>query len=137
MKYYFDTNICVYFLKGVYKSLLNKIMSFNPDEIKIPSIVMAELLYGVEKSQKRDENLKKVLGFLLPYEIVVFDDAAAVRYSKIRVELEGKGTVIGPNDLIISATVLSREGILVTNNEKEFSRISGLNIENWINDKNF
>lgn len=131
MKYYLDTNICIYFLKGLYHQLLDKIISFNPDDIKIPSIVKAELLYGAEKSQKRDENLEKVLKFLLPYEIVHFDDISAVKYSVVRAKLEKSGIVIGPNDLIIAATVLSCEGILVTNNEKEFTRVPELHIENW------
>jgi tRNA(fMet)-specific endonuclease VapC len=131
MKYYLDTNICIYFLKGLYPLLLNKIFARSPDSIKIASIVKAELLYGAEKSRKKDENLDKVNRFLLPYEIVPFDDKAAVRYSGIRAELEKTGVVIGPNDMIIAATVLAGDGILITNNEREFQRVSGLVIENW------
>jgi tRNA(fMet)-specific endonuclease VapC len=131
MKYYLDTNICIYFLKGMYTQLLDKITSHKPDDIKIPSLVKAELLYGAEKSQEREENLEKVLKFLLPYEIVSFDDTGAVKYSIIRVEIERAGSIIGPNDLIISAIVLSRGGTLVTNNDKEFVRIPGLSVENW------
>lgn len=131
MKYYLDTNICIYFLKGMYINLLDRIISNKPDDIKVPSIVKAELLYGAEKSQKREENMKKVYNFLLPFEIVPFDDICAVEYSKIRAELERAGNAIAPNDLIISAIVLSRGGTLITNNEKEFCRIPGLLLENW------
>jgi tRNA(fMet)-specific endonuclease VapC len=131
MKYYLDTNICIYFLKGTYIKLLEKITSHKPADIKIPSIVKAELLYGAEKSQKREENIEKVYNFLLPYEIVDFDSIDAVKYSIIRADLERTGNIIGPNDLIISAIVLSGGGTLVTNNEKEFSRILGLSVENW------
>jgi tRNA(fMet)-specific endonuclease VapC len=131
MKYYLDTNICIYFLKGLYPLLLQKILAHRPDSIKIASIVKAELLYGAEKSRKKDENLDKLNRFLLPYEIVPFDDKAAVRYSGIRAELEKTGVVIGPNDMIIAATVLAGDGILITNNEREFQRVSGLVIENW------
>lgn len=132
MKYYLDTNICIYFLKGQYFQLLNIIMSHSPTDIKIPSLVKAELLYGAEKSQKKEENLEKVKKFLLPFEIISFDDQAAIAYSVIRADMEKTGIVIGPNDLIIAATVLSRRGILVTNNEKEFRRIPGLTVENWL-----
>ena len=132
MKYYLDTNICIYFLKGLYPELLDKIMLYNPDDIKIASIVKAELLYGAEKSKKRDDNLEKVNKFLLPFEIVPFDNNAAEKYSAIRTELEKAGNIIGPNDLIISATVLSQGGILVTNNGKEFKRVPGLAVEEWV-----
>jgi len=132
MKYYLDTNICVYFLKGLNSDLLNRVLSHYPDDVKIASIVKAELLYGAEKSLKRDENFEKIQRFLLPYEIVPFDGKAAEKYSTIRADLEKSGTIIGPNDLIVSAIVLSRDGVLVTNNEKEFERVSGLFIENWL-----
>lgn len=76
--------------------------------------------------------MEKVKKFLLPFEIISFDDQAAIEYSVIRANMERTGIVIGPNDLIIAATVLSRRGILVTNNEKEFRRIPGLTVENWL-----
>lgn len=132
MKYYLDTNICIYFLKGVYPELLGKIMSHNPDDIKIPSMVKAELLYGAEKSQRIDENLEKINSFILPYEIIPFGDKAAEIYSRIRSGLEKRASVIGPNDLIIASTVLAQEGCLITNNEKEFNRIPDLKTCNWI-----
>ncbi|MCW3489791.1 type II toxin-antitoxin system tRNA(fMet)-specific endonuclease VapC [Dethiobacter alkaliphilus] len=132
MKYYLDTNTCIYFLKGLYPVLLNRIMSQNPDDIKIASMVKAELLYGAHRSQRSKENIEKVEQFLLPFEIVPFGNNAAEQYSKIRSALERAGTPIGPNDLIISATALANNGVLVTNNEKEFNRISDLIIENWI-----
>lgn len=91
MKFYLDTNICIYFLKVQYPKLLDMIMSHSPDDIKIPSMVKAELLYGVEKSQKKEENLEKVLKFLLPFEIIPFDDKAACGYSVIRADMERTG----------------------------------------------
>ena len=131
MSYFLDTNICIYFLKGTYPGLLSKIMSFQPADIKIPAIVKAELLYAVEKSSKRDENLNKVSAFLMPFEIAAFGDLAAVHYGQIQVSLKKSGTPIGPNDLLTAATVIAEKGILVTNNIKEFSRIPGLSLENW------
>ena len=132
MSFYLDTNICIYFLKGTYPTLLTKMLTLRPSDIKIPAIVKAELIYGAEKSIKRDENLEKVSSFLLPFEIIPFDDDAADYYGFIRADLEKKGTPIGPNDLLIASTALSKDGILVTNNTKEFERVQNLRLENWI-----
>ncbi len=131
MNYFLDTNICVYFLKGLYPSVLENIQNTNPNNIKIPSIVKAELLYGAEKSQNKTKNLTNINRFLEPFEIISFDDDCSIIYSKIRSTLELKGTVIGPNDYIIAATTVAKNGILVTNNTKEFQRIKNSKIKNW------
>jgi tRNA(fMet)-specific endonuclease VapC len=123
MNYFLDTNICIYFLKGIYPRILKEIRNLDPKYIKIPSIVKAELLFGAEKSKNRVENIKKVNLFIEPYEVVSFNDEAAISYSIIRSTLEFKGKSIGPNDLIIASTVLANNGILITNNEKEFKYI--------------
>lgn len=132
MIYYLDSNICVYFLNGLYPSIMENMQNINPNNIKIPSIVKAELLYGAEKSQQKAKNLSNINRFLEPFEIIPFDDDCSILYSKIRSSMELKGTIIGPNDYIIAATVLAKNGILVTNNKKEFERIKSLKIENWI-----
>lgn len=132
MSYFLDTNICIYFLKGLYPALLSKMLTTRPSDIKIPAVVKAELLYGAEKSLKRNENLQKVSSFLFPFEITPFGDSAAVYYSKIRAKLEISGSPIGPNDLLIAAGVLAENGILITNNTREFNRIPELFLENWI-----
>jgi len=132
MTYFLDTNMCVYYLKGVYPIIISKLLSLKPIDVKIPSIVKAELLYGVEKSVQRDNNVQKIEAFLLPMEIIPFGNSAAIQYGRIRAALEKSGMVIGPNDLIIAATVLAENGILVTNNVKEFNRIPELRLENWI-----
>jgi len=131
VNFFLDTNICVYFLKGLYPSVLENIQNTNPNNIKIPSIVKAELLYGAEKSQHKTKNLTNINRFLEPFEIISFDDDCSIIYSKMRYTLELKGTVIGPNDYIIAATTAAKNGILVTNNTKEFQRIKNLKIENW------
>jgi len=131
MSYFIDTNICIYFLKGLYPRILKEFRSIDPNQIKIPAIVKAELLYGAEKSKNRNENVSKVNNFLEPFEIVSFDDDASIVYANIRSSLEIKGKNIGPNDLIIASTVISNRGTLVTNNEKEFGNVKGLKIENW------
>ena len=131
MNYYLDSNICIYFLKGIYPSIKEKIVSTNPSTIKIPSIVKAELLYGAEKSQQKAKNLSTIKLFLEPFEIVPFDEECSLVYSKIRSAMELKGMVIGPNDSIIAATVLAKNGVLVTNNTKEFEKVKNLKLENW------
>jgi tRNA(fMet)-specific endonuclease VapC len=130
--YYLDTNTCIYFLKGMYKSILEEFKLHKPEDIKIPSLVKAELLLGVEKSERKELNEIIYNKFLEPFEVVPFDDDSSVVYAKIRASLERKGNVIGPNDLIIAATVLSKKGILITHNTKEFIKISGLHIEDWV-----
>ncbi len=131
MNYYLDTNICIYFLKGMNENIRKRLLDKHPDEIKICSIVKAELYYGAEKSLKRDANLSRINDFLFPFEIIPFGDGESVSYSKIRFKLEREGQIIGPNDLLIAATVLYNDGILVTNNVKEFKRVPQLSIENW------
>lgn len=135
MKYFLDTNICIYTLKGMYKQIENKIKNLTPDTIKIPSIVKAELLLGGEKSKYPQKTLSIIQKFLFPFEIVAFCDQSAVCYSKIRKDLELKGKIIGPNDLIIASTVLANEGILVTHNINEFKRVKDLQIQDWTNIK--
>lgn len=132
MNYFLDTNTCIYFLKGKNVNIENNIKKLNPNRIKIPSIVKAELLLGALKSQNPKKNRDIVLDFVDPFEILGFNDIESEIYSEIRSNLELKGLPIGPNDLIIASIVLNNNGILVTNNEKEFSRIQSLKLENWV-----
>ena len=131
MSYFLDTNTCIYFLKGTHPSVKQKLSACAPSDIRIPAIVMAELLFGAEKSQRVRENTEKVLAFLFPFEIVPFGVAEARAYAKIRCSLEKAGQPIGPNDTIIAATVLANAGALVTNNLAEFRRVRKLKVENW------
>ena len=129
---FFDTNICIYYLKGRYPSIRSRLLLLAPEDVKIPAMVKAELLFGAEKSIQATANREKVLRFMEPFEIVPFDDGTVDVYARIRSTTEKTGTPIGPNDLIIAAIVLAHNGVLVTNNEKEFRRIPGLEIENWV-----
>ncbi len=131
MTYFPDSNICIYFLKGLYPQIARSFGERHPREIMISSIVKAELLYGAEKSARRDRNLKAIVDFLEPFETAGFDDEAAKEYAYLRSALEKKGSPIGPNDLMLAATVLARGGVLVTNNTREFRRVRGLRLENW------
>ena len=132
MNYFLDTNICIYFLKGLYPNIKEMIEQTPPENIKIASIVKAELLFGVENSSRKKRNFESLHKFLLPFEIIPFDDKATDFYSRIRFDLAKKGKLIGPNDLILASTVLAYEGILVSNNITEFARVKNLNVENWI-----
>ena len=130
--WFLDTNTCIYFLNGTHSSVRDRLLSTPPVDISIPAIVKAELLVGASKSNQRDVVLEKVNRFLEPFDIVPFGDGTTLIYASIRATLESQGNIIGPNDLLIAATVLHHNGILVTNNVREFSRVPGLQIENWV-----
>ena len=131
MKYYLDSNICISYLRGRNIDLRKKVDSFDKALIKIPAVVKGELLSGAMKSARRKENIADVMSFLVDYEIVPFDDASAWTYGEIKSSLEFKGQPIGYNDMIIAATVLANNGILITNNTREFMRVEGLECEDW------
>ncbi|MGD0465557.1 MAG: type II toxin-antitoxin system VapC family toxin [Gammaproteobacteria bacterium] len=132
LSYLLDTNICIYIIKKEPKLVLNKFKQFSPGDIGISSVTLAELYYGVEKSSQIEKNRSALENFLLPLEILLFDDQAAIVYGEIRANLEKNGTPIGPLDLMIAAHTKSRGLTLVTNNTKEFVRIAGLLVENWV-----
>ena len=132
MRYLLDTDTCIYFLKDSYPSVADRIEQTPTMNIRLPSVVTAELLYGAEKSTKRPHSLAVLRTFLTMYEIVPFDDKCAVCYAVIRAGLERKGRIIGANDLLIAATAVANNGILVTHNTGEFSRIPGLLLEDWV-----
>jgi len=129
--YLFDTNICIYIINKHPKKVVRNIYTLDPHYVKISSITVAELEYGVSKSGRREQNRIALYNFLSPLEIVPFDSRDAEIYGLIRAELERQGKPIGPYDLQLAAQALARELILVTNNTAEFSRIKQLNVENW------
>lgn len=129
--YYLDSNICIYFLNGRFDSIRNHFKNLQSDQIRIPSIVKAELLTGACKSSRKDHNLLVLKAFLKNFRIEPFDDNMTYTYAEIRSDLEKSGMKIGPNDLIIASTVLNNNGILVTNNTREFKRVKGLRLEDW------
>ena len=119
-------------MNGKYTSVKEKFLSISPKEIKIPSVVEAELLLGAYKSQTREQTVKKVKTFLKPFEIIPFTDDMTEEYAEIRAELELSGKTIGANDYFIAATARRKKSILVTHNVSEFSRVSNLEIEDWV-----
>ena len=101
-------------------------------DIGISTITLGELRYGTAKSQSVEKNLQALEEFLLPLEIADFDENAASAYGPVRADLEKAAIPIGPLDTQIGAHALSLDVVLVTNNIKEFHRIRGLKVENWL-----
>jgi tRNA(fMet)-specific endonuclease VapC len=112
--------------------VIQKFKQFNVGDIGISTITVSELQYGAVKSNNPKLNGQRVEEFIAPLELLSYDLTAANFYGQIRYDLEKKGQVIGPLDMLIAAHALSNDIVLVTNNEKEFQRVSHLRIENWI-----
>lgn len=127
-----DTNICIYLIKNKPLEVKAKFNEYEVGEICISSITVSELYYGAEKSQFQDKNKKALSLFLAPLIIVDYDEKASLEYGKIRSTLESNGRVIGSLDMLIAAHAKSLNVKLITNNIKEFQRVNGLNLENWI-----
>ncbi|MDP2109328.1 MAG: type II toxin-antitoxin system VapC family toxin [Thiobacillus sp.] len=131
MRYMLDTNICIYAIKNRPASVLTALRAHEPAGIGISSISVAELYFGAEKSSS-SRNLLALQHFLEPLEIADFDMAAAQAYGGLRHLLEKNGTPIGPLDTQIAAHALALGVSLVTNNTREFARVPGLRLENWV-----
>ena len=127
-----DTNTCIYFLNRASEGIAKRFKELSPAQIKLPSITVAELYYGAEKSKFKAKNRERVKRFVSTFEIVAFDETACVAYAEIRHSVEKSGTPVGPMDLLIAAIGLAYNFTVVTNNVKEFKRVKGLKIENWL-----
>lgn len=127
-----DTNICIYSIKHKPEQVFQRLQEHDPSEICISSVTYAELVHGVEKSQAVEKNRLALTLLLANIEILDFDAAAAEAYGKIRADLEKNGTPIGPLDMMIAGHAKSLNYTVVTNNSKEFSRVIGLKLENWV-----
>ncbi|MDY6338738.1 MAG: type II toxin-antitoxin system VapC family toxin [Saccharofermentans sp.] len=132
MRYMLDTNICIYVIKHKPERVFRKLKKIKPEDVCISSITYAELAYGVEKSAQPERNRLALSMMLSSIEIVAFDDAAADEYGEIRAGLERKGTPIGSLDMLIAAHARSLGCTLVTYNTKEFCRVEGLEVVNWV-----
>ncbi len=132
MKYMLDTSICIELIRRRPPRLIQRLTACAPGEAGLSVITVAELVHGVHKSEQTAQNASALERFLLPFEIADFDWRAAQAYGMIRAALERDGSLIGSMDLLIAAHALSLDVTLVTNNEKEFRRIPGLSVENWL-----
>lgn len=133
MKLMLDTNICIYIIKQQPESVLRRFLEYQVGDIGISSITLSELRYGVAKSKHREKNSEALDEFLIPLEILPFDEDAVLAYGEIRSSLEKAGTPIGAMDLLIAAHAVSQGVTLITNNLREFSRVPGLAVVDWVN----
>jgi tRNA(fMet)-specific endonuclease VapC len=131
MRYLLDTNICIYLIKQKPPKVLARFQTLALSDVGISSITVAELEYGICKSQQQEKNRSALMQFLIPLEIVSFDSTAATLYGSIRSDLESRGLVIGSMDMLIAAHALSLGVTLVSNNLREFSRIANLPLQSW------
>jgi tRNA(fMet)-specific endonuclease VapC len=131
MKYYLDTNIIIYALNGKYPAIRPHFEQVPAMAIVLPSAALAEIEYGARKSRDYEKTIQLYRKFMHPFDVAPFTRHAAECYGRIRADLEAKGQIIGANDLLIAATVMAENGVLVTHNTREFSRISGLAVEDW------
>ncbi len=127
-----DTNICIHLIKYRPTSVLKKLSSIPIDEVGVSSIVYAELCYGVAYSQKKKENEAALADFLHYARVLDWPKEAGSIYGMIRADLRKKGTPIGSMDLLIAAHTLFLDSVLVTDNVREFERIAGMKVENWL-----
>lgn len=126
-----DTNVCIHLLNGTQPQIVEKFKQATPSQIALCSVVKAELLFGARNSMKVEENLQLLMRFFAPLNSYPFDDKAADEYGTMRADLKRQGQPIGPNDLFIASIAKAFNVVLVTNNTKEFSRISGLRLVDW------
>lgn len=132
MNFLLDTNICIYLIKRKPPEVLERFTQLQPNSVCISSVTSSELYYGAQKSSQAERNLAALNDFLLPFRIVDYDDAAAFFYGTLRADLEKRGQPIGSLDMMIAAHALSLDLTLVTHNTKEFARVNGLKLNNWV-----
>lgn len=131
LRYLLDTNIAIYVIKRRPAELLG-VFNRHAGQMGISAVTLAELMHGVEKSERREHNLAQVEDFSSRLVVLDYTSRAAAHYGDIRADLERKGMPIGVNDLHIAGHARSEGLILVTNNEREFQRVAGLRVENWV-----
>ncbi|WP_250658086.1 type II toxin-antitoxin system tRNA(fMet)-specific endonuclease VapC [Alkalimarinus coralli] len=128
--YVLDTNTLIYFFKGM-GNVNQRLLSVLPKDIGIPSVVVYELEYGIAKSTSPNKRQKQLEELISLVNVLPFNEQEAKNSANIRAKLEKQGAPIGPYDTLIAGTALSVNGILVTNNTKEFERVKHLKLENW------
>ena len=126
-----DTHICIYIVNAKPPAVLARFQHYRLGDIGLCSVVAAELAFGVAKSGSA-RNRQALEMFLAPLTILPFDAAAVWAYGDLRAELERRGTPIGSLDTMIAAHALSQQAMLVTNNTREFAKVPGLQLDNWV-----
>jgi tRNA(fMet)-specific endonuclease VapC len=131
LSYLLDTNICIYALNGSDAGVLERLRRAKRSELCVSSVTIAELYFGAARSGRAKKNAQRVGTFVAPLAEVAFDRKAAEAYGAARAKLAARGRQIGTMDMLIAATALGHGLVMVTNNEREFQRVSGLRVENW------
>ena len=132
IRHLLDTDTCVELIRGKSEPILSRLRRCQIGSVGISSVTFAELHYGVAKSRDPGRNFIALTQFCATTEILPFDDRAASRYGQVRADLERDGLAIGALDTLIAAHALSLGAILVSGNEREFRRVEGLQVENWV-----
>jgi tRNA(fMet)-specific endonuclease VapC len=131
VKYMLDTNILIYTIKKRPAKVREAFKKYA-DYLSMSAITLGELIYGAEKSAQPARNLSDIEALAARVEVLSFDSQAALHFGQLRAELAISGKPIGPYDLMIAGHARSRGLILVTNNMREFKRVPGLRLENWV-----
>ena len=129
--YLLDSNVCIHLINNRHTKIEQHFRNLSPSEIALCSIVKAELLYGARHSQRVEANLQLLQRFFKPLTSLNFDDRCAEEAGLIRADLAAQGKPIGPNDVLIAATARAYDAVLITHNTGEFSRVTGLRLEDW------
>ncbi len=131
MTYLLDTNVWVVFLRKPHSPVVARLRARQPADVRVCSVVIAELYYGCLRSANPAANRGRVESLVRPFPSLPFDDVAAEQYANVRRHLENLGAPIGPYDLQIAAIALAHRCTLVTHNTREFGRVPGLLLEDW------
>jgi tRNA(fMet)-specific endonuclease VapC len=127
-----DTNICVEIIRRRPVAVLDRLQSHAVGDVGISVVTLAELEFGVSNSRDPRRNREALAQFVLPLAVAPLDREVTAPYGRIRAALEKRGASIGAMDLLIAAHALSLGVRLATNNEREFRRVPGLRVENWL-----
>jgi tRNA(fMet)-specific endonuclease VapC len=131
LRYMLDTDICIHVIKNHPLTLLQRFNRFA-EQLCMSSISVAELVYGAEKSASRAKNLHAIEHFCARLKVLAFTSQAAAHFGQMRADVERLGTPVGAFDLLIGAHARAERMIVVTNNAREFGRLPGIEVENWI-----
>lgn len=131
IKYLLDTNILIYTIKNRPKQV-REMFNRHSQQMSISTVTVGELIYGAERSSQPERNMADIEGLIARLGVLEFDASAAYHFGQLRAELYSKGQPIGPYDMMLAGQARSRGLILVSNNVKEFERVPGLRIENWV-----
>lgn len=132
VRYLLDTNICIYIAKHNPPSVRERFARHAASELAMSVITLGELRFGAEKSQSRERALASINQLEAVIQVAPLSESAGEHYGQIRAALQSSGQIIGNNDLWLAAHARSEGWILVTNNEREFVRVEGLQVENWV-----